>query len=148
MFIILRRHVIMSREAEPGKLVKQLAEKLKGKSELKPPDWSRFVKTGAHNERPPQQDDWWWLRAASILRKLKVKGSLGVSRFRKEYGGRKNRGHKPEHKYKASGAIIRKILQQLEAAGLVRKEKKKGRILTRDGEALLNEAAKGLKGGK
>ena len=126
-------------------LIDKTAQQLENISEIKPPDWSGFVKTGPHKERPPLQDNWWYIRAASILRKLYLGEQVGVSRLRSVYGGRKNRGHKPEHKYKASGAIIRKILQQLEAAGFVKTEKGKGRVITQKGRALLNSVAKGMK---
>jgi small subunit ribosomal protein S19e len=62
---------------------------------------------------------------------------LGIERLRGEYGGRKDYGVKPEHFVKAGGAIIRKALQQLEAAGLVEKLQNKGRRLTREGRKLL-----------
>ena len=130
-------------EVDSQEFIKKLAEKLEEIEELKQPDWSRFVKTGVHNERPPQQANWWWLREASMLRKMYLKQSLGVSKFRKLYGGRKNRGHKPEHKFKASGAIIRRMLQQLEKTQLVKKDKK-GRVLTPKGKALLNDTIKGM----
>jgi small subunit ribosomal protein S19e len=39
--------------------------------------------------------------------------------LKRKYGGKKNRGHKPEKRFDGSGNIIRKILQQLEKAGLI-----------------------------
>jgi small subunit ribosomal protein S19e len=136
----------IERESSTEQLIRQVAGKLRALPEMKPPDWSRFVKTGAHSERPPQDPDWWWIRAAAVLRKVRLAGSLGTQKLRKAYGGRKNKGHKPEHKYKASGSIIRKILQQLEAAGMVSRTKSKGREITQRGISLMNEAAKVLKG--
>ncbi len=103
------------------------------------------MKTGSGRERPPQQDDWWHIRAASILRKLYLGEATGVGELRKAYGNRKNRGHKPEHKRKSSGKVIRVIFQQLEAAGLARKLKEGGRTLTPEGKKLLSEAAKSIK---
>jgi small subunit ribosomal protein S19e len=129
-------------ESGTEKLIEKAAEKLKSMSEFKPPEWSTFVKTGSHKERPPQSDDWWWIRAAAVLRKIRQQGNLGVAKLRKEYGGRKNRGHRPERKYKASGSVMRKVLQQLESAGFVAKNKNKGRMITQKGIAFLNEAAK------
>ena len=41
-------------------------------------------------------------------------GPIGVSKLRTKYGGKKNRGHKPEHFYKGSGSVARKVLQQFE----------------------------------
>lgn len=119
----------------PEELIKNTAERMKKIKEIKPPVWASFVKTGVHKERPPQQKFWWYTRAASVLRKIYIQ-EAGVSRLRKIYGGRKNRGHKPEHKYKASGAVIRKILQQLEDAGFVKKGKK-GRVITKKGRDFL-----------
>ena len=130
------------KEMKVEEMIKRIAEELKKMEEIKPPEWSKFVKTGVSRERPPSQADWWWTRAASILRKIYLNKAIGVERLRKIYGKRKNRGHKPEHKYKASGAIIRKILQQLEAAGLVKIERGKGRVITEKGRLMLKNIAK------
>ena len=49
-----------------------------------------------------------------------------------------------EHFYRGSGSIIRKALQQLEAAGLIEKKDKgvhKGRVITGKGMSLLDQAA-------
>lgn len=107
---------------------------------VKPPEWSLWVKTGVSRERPPDDPDWWYKRAASILRKLYLRGPLGVDDLRLMYGGRKDRGVRPEHFYKGGGAIIRRILQQLEEAGLVEKTPK-GRVLTSKGRSLLDKLA-------
>lgn len=135
------------RDAEAEKLIMKAASKLEGMEQMKPPVWSSIVKTGMHKERPPEQKNWWWIRSASVLRKIYLSNdeAVGVSKLRKVYGGKKNRGHKPEHKFKASGAIIRKVLQQLEAAELVKTEKGKGRVVTAKGRALLNGAVKELR---
>lgn len=114
--------------------------------EFKPPVWSSFVKTGVNRQRPPTQENWWFLRTASILRKTYAEPGIGVSRLRKVYGGRKNRGHKPEHTFRASGAIIRRMMKQLETAGfLIPVKSDKGRIakriLTKKGIEFLNQAA-------
>jgi small subunit ribosomal protein S19e len=126
-------------------LIKRVAEKLEKAPEMKPPEWHTLVKTGVHKERPPTQKNWWWIRAASMLRKLYLNQPTGVTKLRKAYGGRKNKGHKPEHKERASGAIIRKLLQQLEAAGFAKAEKGKGRVLTPKGRLLLNTTAQEIK---
>ncbi len=128
------------RSVSAAKLIARIAEELKGVEVIRPPLWAGFVKTGVAKERPPQQPDWWWIRAASMLRKLYFKPA-GVARLRRAYSSRANRGHAPEHRYPAGGAIIRKILQQLEMAGFVQKSKE-GRTLTAKGRAFLAEAAK------
>jgi len=128
--------------ADPAKLIEKVAAYLKENKVIEPPPWAMFVKTGVHKERPPQNPDWWYIRAAAIMRKLYLRGPLGVSRLRTMYGGRHRRGTKPPKFAKGSGAIIRKILQQLEEAGLAEKKNKKGRVLTKKGRELLEEAAK------
>jgi len=113
--------------------------------EVRPPEWAAYVKTGSHVERAPHNPDWWYIRAASILRKLYIKGPIGVSRLRKLYGGRKRRGVKPAHFRRAGGSIIRHILQQLEEAGLAEKDGNRGRILTPKGRSLLDALAARIK---
>jgi len=122
-------------------IIERLKEELKKYKELEPPKWSYFVKTGVYAERPPMQPDWWYIRAASILRKLYLKGPIGVSRLRTMYGGRKNRGQAPERFRKGGGKIIRTILQQLEKAGLAEKVDKKGRKISKTGVELLERIA-------
>jgi small subunit ribosomal protein S19e len=129
---------IFSQDAEKYVLV--LAEKLKEIPEFQVPEWSNFVKSGTSRERPPVQADFWYVRAASILRQLYIKGVVGVGRLRTRYGKRKDRGTKPDEFRKASGKIIRVILQQAEAAGLVEKLSRlqHGRRLTDAGRELLD----------
>ena len=127
--------------AQPNVLIRQAAAELK-KLGVSRPGWADYVKTGVSRERPPQQADWWETRAAAVLRKLATGRQLGTQRLRRLYGGRKNRGHKPEHVFPASGSVIREILQQLEAAGLVVTVQGKGREITSKGRKLLAESAK------
>lgn len=134
-------------DVDPGKLIEKLAEELKKVEHIKAPEWGKFAKTGAGKERPPARRDWWHVRAASVMRKIYVSGPVGVSKLRKKYSSKKNRGHKPERVYSGSGNILRKILQQLEKAELLKYVEKgvhKGRIVTSKGEKLLNKAATGL----
>jgi small subunit ribosomal protein S19e len=133
------------RDVSTNRIIEKVAQELQNMDEMKQPEWSRFVKTGVHKERPPMQDNWWYIRAASILRKFYLGQTVGVSGLRKQYGGRKNLGHRPEHKRKASGSIIRKILQQLEAAGMVKTEKGAGRVITPKGRSFLDKIAKEIK---
>ncbi len=131
-------------------LVEKTAEELKKVPEIQPPAWSAFVKTGMHKERQPIKDDWWYSRSAAVLRSVAKLGPIGTQKLRTKFGGKKNRGHKPEHGYKSSGAIIRKVLQQLETAGLIAKAGKgihKGRVLAQKGQSLLMHVAKGLGAG-
>ncbi len=131
-------------DVEPNALIKNVAAKLKQMG-LEQPSFVRYVKSGSHVERPPDQEDFWYIRCAAILRHLYVNNGKGVQRLRKHFGGRKNRGRKPEHKVKAGGSIIRKALQQLEKAGLVEKKEGQGRVITSKGISLLAQAAKECK---
>jgi small subunit ribosomal protein S19e len=123
----------------------KLAEALKKISEFKQPEWANFVKSGPAKERPIDDADFWYKRSASILRQIYKKNIVGVSRLRTKYGSKKNRGFKPEEFRKASGKIIRTILQQCDAAGLTEiaktikgvRGKKPGRQLTQKGKLLL-----------
>lgn len=126
---------------EPQAYNLALAEALKSKEEFKAPEWAGFVKTGASKERVPEDEDFWYKRAASILRQLYLRGVVGVGKFRTRYGGRKRRGGRPDEFRKASGKIIRTILQQAEKAGIVEKVargKQFGRRLTEAGRDFLD----------
>jgi small subunit ribosomal protein S19e len=133
------------KEVPADKLIEAAAAKMKGIKEIKPPEWATFAKTGVGRQRPPMQEDWWYVRTAAVLRKVGIEGVVGTERLRKEYGNRKNRGHKPEHKRKASGSVIRKALQQLEAAGFVEKQKTKGRKISAKGISFLSGVAKEIR---
>lgn len=124
-------------------LIMKLKEELKEVEAIKPPEWASYVKTGVSRERQPQEEDWWYTRAASILRRIYTDGPVGVERLRVYYGGKKNRGHKPEKFRKASGAVIRNILKQLEGAGFV--EGDNGRRISPKGRALLDKLSHEIK---
>jgi small subunit ribosomal protein S19e len=132
------------RTIEPGKYNKELANALKKIKEFQKPEWVDFVKTGPSKQRPTTEEDFWYRRAASILRQIYIKKIVGVNRLRTRYGGRKDRGVRPPHFYKSGGKIIRKILQQAEAAGFVEKSqsKKAGRQLTIKGRQFMESLVK------
>ncbi|MGK0209175.1 MAG: small subunit ribosomal protein S19e [Patescibacteria group bacterium] len=125
---------------DPVKYIPALAAALNEMPEFAAPEWSFYVKSGTSRQRAPIAHDFWQTRAASILRQLYIHGVLGVGKLRTRYGGRKDRGGKPDHFKKASGKIIRVILQQAEEAGIVEKLSKlqHGRRLTQKGRDLLD----------
>jgi small subunit ribosomal protein S19e len=123
------------------KLAKYLKENV---DEVQPPAWASMAKTGTHVEKQPQNPNWWYIRSASILRKVYVHGPIGIETLRADYGGRKDFGTKPEHAVKAGGSNIRKVLQQLEAAGLIQKASPQGRKMAPKGRKLLQEVAEDL----
>jgi len=137
--------MVSVQEVDTQQLIRETAERLKERG-LEMPVWAGFVKTGRSRERPPQQENWWWIRGASLLRKVYLKRQ-GISKLRKAYSGRKNLGHGPEHSFLGSGKIIRVLLQQLEAEGLLRKEKGKGRVISPQGQKFLDGIAKELQKG-
>jgi small subunit ribosomal protein S19e len=126
-------------------LIERAARELQKVNSIQPPDWSLFAKTGMFKQRQPTRNDWWFVRAAAILRRLaSSNGPIGVQKLRTLYGGKKNLGHAPEHFYKGSGNIIRKILQQLDKAGFskrIDKGEHKGRIITPQGASFLGRIA-------
>lgn len=131
-------------DVNPTLLITRAAKELQNVSELKPPEWATFAKTGMSRERPPVQTNWWFIRSAALLRKLFILGPVGTSKLKVKFGGKKNRGVKPGRFYPASGNHIRKILQQLEKAGLAKQEQKgvhKGRVITPKGHQLLEKVA-------
>jgi len=132
-------------EVDKSDLIKEIAVELKKIDELVPPEWSMFVRTGNDKQKPPIEKDWWYMRAASIMIKVVYLGPVGVAKLRTKFGGKKRRGHKPAEFRKASGSIIRTILQQLEKAGLIKQQDKgvhKGKVLTPKGMSLINTIAK------
>tara|TARA_Y100000310_G_scaffold330279_1_gene401655 strand:+ start:1584 stop:2024 length:441 start_codon:yes stop_codon:yes gene_type:complete len=125
-------------------LIDKAAEELKKQKLVEPTEWSKFVKTGHSKDRLPDSPDWWYHRSAAILRSIAKLGPIGTQKLRSKYGGKKNRGHKPEKFYVASGSIIRKILQQLEKSELIKQTERgahKGRVLSPKGTSFLGKIA-------
>ncbi len=125
-------------------IIRRVAEELKKRKEIVPPAWAAFAKTGVHKEMPPEDPDWWFTRAAAVLRRVYVDGPLGVERMRSFYGGKKNRGSRPNAFRKGSGSILRKSLQQLEAAGLIIHDKT-GRKVSPAGMSFLDNLSQEVK---
>merc|ERR1712178_49379 len=110
------------------------AAHLKRTGKVEVPKWADLVKTATFKELAPYDPDWYYIRAASMARKIYIRGGVGVGAFRKMYGGRKNNGTCPEHYKKASGGIVRDILQGLEAMKILEQEAGgKGRKITQTG---------------
>ena len=132
-------------EMDSGQYNLKLAEALKKIPEFKQPEWVSYVKSSPSKERPIDDVDFWHKRAASILRQIYKKKTVGVNRLRTKYGSKKNRGMKPERFKRAGGKIIRVILQQADAAGFTEiikkikgvRERKPGRQLTEKGRKFL-----------
>ena len=124
-----------------GPLIENVARKLMEAPECKPPEWAGFVKTGVHRERPPVDADWWYVRLGAVMRKVYVHGPIGIQHTAAMFGGRTDRGSKPNIAAKGSRSVVRKAFQQLEAAGLVERFGTQGRRVTAKGRAMMDEAA-------
>ena len=121
-------------------LISRLKDILKNE-DLPAPEWTSFVKTGSHADKPPQDKDWWHTRCASVLRKIYLHGPIGINDLRKEYGGGKPVGYGAAHHRDAGGAIIRNAIHGLEKLGYVEKVEKKGRVVTKQGMQKLDRLA-------
>lgn len=131
-------------DVPPSALLPKLAGELRTRASVSPPAWAAFVKTGVHKEKAPVQADWWFLRSASVLRKIHLKGPIGVEHLASEYGGKRNRGSAPSHARTGSRSVAREIVQQLTQAGLVMADKNRGRRLTAEGQKLLDGVARSV----
>jgi small subunit ribosomal protein S19e len=132
-------------DAPTADLVEAVAARLAEESAVEEPDWLAYTKTGVDRELPPEQAAFWTHRAASLLRKVAVDGPVGVGSLRTEYGSAKQGSNRyrvrPRRQSGGSGKIIRTALQQLEAAGYVDTAEGEGRVITSEGQALLDETA-------
>ncbi|WP_263018225.1 30S ribosomal protein S19e [Natronobiforma cellulositropha] len=112
---------------------------------LDEPDWAAVAKSGVDRELPPEQEDFWAVRAASLLRKVSMKGPIGVDRLATEYGGGKNGSNRyqvaPDRRANGSRNLIRTILQQLEEEGYVETADGEGRRITAEGQSFLDDTA-------
>jgi len=134
--------MVTLRDVDTKAFAQAVKEELKKVEEIQPPAWASYSKSGVSKQRPPEQEDFWYIRGASLLRRIYLGGPVGVSKLKTVYGGRKRRRTKPARFRKGSGSIIRKMLQQLEAAGFVEKNKKGGgRKITPKGQKFLDNIA-------
>jgi small subunit ribosomal protein S19e len=132
-------------DVQPQQFIDKLAKYLKENvDQVQPPAWAALAKTGSHVEKQPQNPDWWYTRAASILRKVYTHEPIGLEKLRADYGGRKGFRVTPNRVSKAGGNNIRKILQQLETAGLLQTASPQGRKMAPKGRKLLQEIADDL----
>lgn len=124
-------------------LIDALADTLE--EQLEPPAWAEYAKTGVDTELPPEQPDFWTTRAASLLRRVAVDGPVGVERLSTAYGGTKSGTNRyrvaPARRVDGSKNIIRTILQDLEEAGYVATAEGDGRVVTDEGQSLLDQTA-------
>ncbi|XP_057538735.1 40S ribosomal protein S19-1-like [Amaranthus tricolor] len=129
------------KDVSPHDFVKAYAAHLKRSGKIELPPWTDIVKTGVLKELAPYDADWYYIRAASMARKIYLRGGLGVGAFRRIYGGSKRNGSRPRHFGKSSGAVARHILQQLEQMKIVEINPRGGRKITSNGQRDLDQVA-------
>jgi small subunit ribosomal protein S19e len=121
-----------------NRLIPKIAEELKKLDTIKAPEWAAFVKTGRHREKSPVDNAWWYTRSAAVLRKLYIEGPMGTTRLAAAYGGRADRGSKPNKAVRGSRSISRVTVQQLEKSQLIQKERDGGRVVSSKGRKLVD----------
>eukprot|EP00475_Leptophrys_vorax_P038512 TRINITY_DN6810_c0_g1_i1.p1 TRINITY_DN6810_c0_g1~~TRINITY_DN6810_c0_g1_i1.p1 ORF type:complete len:148 (+),score=51.45 TRINITY_DN6810_c0_g1_i1:65-508(+) len=120
--------------------VETLAQHFKKSDKFKIPAWADIVKTASWKELPPSNPDWFYVRAAAIARRIYVRPS-SVGGLSKTFGGRKRRGSRPNRHADASEGVIRRIIQQLDAAGITAIHENGGRRITSAGQKELDTVA-------
>jgi small subunit ribosomal protein S19e len=129
------------KEVPPEILLKKVAEKLKEDKRIEVPEWVHYLKAGVHKENSWDTEDWYHVRLASTLRKLSIKGPIGISKLSADYGGRVDMGSRSYHPRKGSRFIVRTMFQTLENLGYAKKDAK-GRSISPQGVSLLDKATK------
>ncbi|KAF8037427.1 hypothetical protein BT93_B0354 [Corymbia citriodora subsp. variegata] len=129
------------KDVSPHEFVKAYAAHLKRSGKIELPHWTDIVKTAKFKELAPYDPDWYYIRAASMARKIYLRGGLGVGAFRRIYGGSQRNGSRPPHFCKSSGSIARHILQQLESMNIIDAEPRGGRRITSSGRRDLDQVA-------
>jgi len=115
---------------------------LKQTAKIDLPEWHDLVKTGTHKELCPQDPDWYYVRAASMARKVYLRGGTGIGAFTKVYGSRRRKDCRARHFHPAAKGVLRHVLQELEKLDIVGRDKaKKGRWITKNGQHLLDTVA-------
>eukprot|EP00727_Mastigamoeba_balamuthi_P007932 m51a1_g376 putative 40S ribosomal protein S19e (156) ;mRNA; f:643076-643713 len=118
-----------------------LARHFKREGKIAVPAWVDLVKTGVNRELPPNDADWFYVRCAAVARKIYLRGQAGITGLRKAFGGKKRNGTCPGHFALASGNVLRQAIHQLEALGLVTKDRRGGRCITPVGRQTLDRIA-------
>jgi small subunit ribosomal protein S19e len=131
-----------AQDVPADKLISKMVEKLKANEKIVAPEWAAYAKTGIHREKAPTEKDWWHRRVAAVLRKVYIYGPIGTEQLSAKFGGKRDRGSKPNKSRSGSRAIIRLSLRQLEAGGYVTPYKKLGRQVAPQGQKLLDAAAR------
>merc|ERR1712224_887708 len=136
------REIKTVKDVSAEKFIEAFAQHLKRQGKFEIPKWADLVTTGRTKELAPYDPDWIYTRASSMVRKIYIRGGVGVGAFRKIYGGQFRRGTCTNTFCKGSGKILRYILQQLEEMGLVEQDDETGgRKISNEGQRELDTVA-------
>merc|ERR1719329_240841 len=135
------KEVVTVKDVSADAFIKAFSQHLKRQGRFEIPKWGDVIKTGVSKELAPYDPDWLYVRTASMVRKVYIRGGTGVGGFRKVYGSQKRRGTCTNTFGKASGKILRYVLQQLEEMGLVEQDEEGGRKITKEGQRELDTVA-------
>ena len=67
----------------------------------------------------PYAENWLFIRAASIARKIYIRGHLGVGALRAIYGTKNTKGTAGPHYRRSDGKVIRYCMSQLQKMGFL-----------------------------
>jgi len=130
------------KDCDAAEFINALAAHFKQSGKIELPEWHDLVKTAPFKEMCPMDPDWYYVRAASLARKIYLRGGTGVGAFTKVYGGASHNSVRTPHFRKAAKGVIRHVLQQLAELDIVAKRKdQKGRWITRNGQRELDTIA-------
>ncbi len=87
---------------------------------IRVPDWVDIVKLSTANEQAPYDPDWFYIRCAAVLRHLYLRPT-GMTGLSKAFGRAKRNGVSPRHHVRATKAILRRCLHEVENMGLCEK---------------------------
>merc|ERR1711981_601580 len=122
------------KDVNATQFIKAYARFLKKSGKVALPKWQEFAKTGCNRELAPLSKNWYFIRAASLARKIYLRPGSGVGGFSFYYGGMKYRNAVcGAHKGTSATGVLRSMLKQLEALGVVEKCPSGGRRITSKG---------------
>lgn len=110
------------KDVAPAKFIAAYAAHLKKGGKVALPAWVDLVKTSSNNELAPLDPEWYYIRAAAIIRRIYIRGGIGIGYMRKVFGRADREGPTPVHMGLCSGSVIRSVLKNLEKMGLVEKD--------------------------
>ncbi|KNH01779.1 40S ribosomal protein S19 [Perkinsela sp. CCAP 1560/4] len=133
------------KDVDANQWIEAFAQHLKAQGKLNIPEFVDYAKTGVSRVLPPSNPDWFYVKSAAILRRVYIRPFTGIGGLKKVFGSTWGQS-RPLHFKKASGSVIRKSLQALEALNLIAKSDDEGRVITKIGRRDCDRVAMKLLG--